>query len=274
MSSLDAYLKRTTKAAGRTSSSQSSDAAQTDVEDLKTDIPYFDDPQQPEPDAQRQQQHFESAWSPAEETGTPEPQQEELQLDDSYADSDYGASGSAANSYYQSPTPSNSDIMLRPPSNSSFHYSYSSPGPGSAPNNGSNGTSASTSGSVGGSVGGSGNGRLHAAYAHSQTLALPPPSSTNLYPNMWYPNAPYGSTVPGHVYGRYAGYAVPPNAASYVAAAAAAAAHGMLPHGQHQHAPLHHPHPHPHAHPHPHHQHTHHPHPHDSMMEMFQLSNR
>ncbi|EDW62655.2 uncharacterized protein gce isoform X2 [Drosophila virilis] len=275
MSSLDAYLKRTTKAASRTSSSQSSDAAQTDVEDLKTDIPYFDDPQQPEPDPQQQQQqHFESAWSPAEEAGTPEPQQEELQLDDSYADSDYGASGSAANSYYQSPTPSNSDIMLRPPSNSSFHYSYSSPGPGSAPN-GSNGTSAnpsgSTSGSTSGSVGGSGSGRLHAAYAHSQTLALPPPSSTNLYPNMWYPNAPYGSTVPGHVYGRYAGYAVPPSAATYVAAAAAA--HGMLPHGQHQHAPLHHPHPHPHAHPHPHHQHTHHPHPHDSMMEMFQLSN-
>ncbi|TDG41910.1 hypothetical protein AWZ03_011665 [Drosophila navojoa] len=313
MSALDAYLKRPAKAASRSTSEHSSgdQAAQADVEDLKTDIPYFDDPQQqqqqppqqqPEADPQQQQQQqqqqqlggYASAWSPAEEAASPETQlTEDLDLDDSYTDSDYAASGSAANSYYQSPTPSNSDIMLRPPSNTSFQYSYPSsgtgPGPGGGGGGGGGGAGTNNNNNNNSSSSSSSSGRQHAAYGHSQTLALPPPpspssSSTNMYPNMWYPNASYGNSGAGHAYGRYAGCGVPPSAAAY----AAAVAHGMLPHGHHHpHAPLHHPHPHPlphphqhqhphphpHALPHPHHQHAHHPHTHDTMMEMFHLSN-
>ncbi|XP_034108306.1 uncharacterized protein LOC117570644 isoform X1 [Drosophila albomicans] len=335
MSALDSYLKRpaksgatSTSTAIRTSGSQLSDAAiaatTADVDDLKTDIPYFDDPQPPEQQQQTEQQQpqhrYASAWSPPDENveddDTPEPELEretelELELepeldteqgndndnelgnelDDSYADEDY-TSGSS--SYYQAPTPANSEIMLRPPSNSSFHYNYPTPAPGAGPGPGGGGHGVIAGSSGNGNV--SGQQRLHASgYTHSQTtLAPPPPSSavSGFYPNMWYPNAPYGSGGAGgggggvgggpgpgaaHGYGRYGGFGgVPPGAAAY----AAAAAHGMLQHGHHPHQHPHsmHPHPHPHhPHPHPHshhpHAHAHHQHPHETMMEMFQLSN-
>ncbi|XP_017852449.1 aryl hydrocarbon receptor nuclear translocator homolog isoform X2 [Drosophila busckii] len=265
MSSLDAY-----KPSKRSSSSQGSDAAASDVEDLKTDIPpYFDETatsqqqqQQQLQHQQQQQQQQHIAWSPNTDVDAGA-DAAEVELDDSYADSAYGASGSgsAANSYYQSPTPSNSDIMLRPPSNTSFHYGYPSPGASSSsvaalsPSPGSSGPGPGL-----GPGPGPGGARLHAAYTHSQTTPVP-----CFYPNMWYPNASYGNAG----YARYGNFGQ-----AAVAAAGAGSSAGyshMLPHGQH------------HTHPHPHHHHGHHPHhaahpglhthPHETMMEMFQLSN-
>ncbi|XP_032597343.1 uncharacterized protein LOC6569227 isoform X2 [Drosophila grimshawi] len=293
MSALDAYLKRPADgASGTTSQSGQSNSAAAitapipeDAEDLKTDIPFFDDP------PSQSQSQYASGWSTdaadRENVGcTPDLELEtdadaetelEPELDDGYTDSDY-ASGSAANSYYQSPTPSNSDIMLRPPSNTTFQYSYPSPG---STGTGSLSTGPSTA---------IGAGRLHpGAYTHSQTLPSSSSSSSaasssasSFYPNMWYPNAPYcngsasgsgSGSGSGHTYNRYGGYAVQATGAPF--------AHGMLQHhaGHVLHPHPHHHHPHSHPHPHSHHPHTHshphhqHPHPHETMMEMFQLSN-
>ncbi|XP_017154717.1 uncharacterized protein LOC108163755 isoform X1 [Drosophila miranda] len=230
-------------------------------------------------------------------------------LDDSYPDenessvlgSDYGASGSgsAANSYYQSPTPSNCELMLRPPSSSVYHFNYRSPAspvPGM-------GMPTAPGGSPAGSSS-SGGGRLH-PYAHSPGLLQGPhgAASPSFYPNMWYPNSPYSSAGAGSGVGvgvgvaagagagvtRYGGYG-PATGGSPGTGTGTGPGPGFGAHTAHRH-PLHHqyphmpvPHPHQHSHSHHHpqlqHQHPHphphqhqHPHPHETMMEMFQLSN-
>ncbi|XP_034124483.1 uncharacterized protein LOC117581424 [Drosophila guanche] len=361
-----------------TSRSRSSNASQSqsqeqsrsqDVEDLKQDIPYFDEPQAvavprtgsasgtasrtdfgaesgagsvfasdllslSKPDCSLAEYDDPNAidWDPDADVAAdaePEPAAEkqlELQLelelelqakranpdagdddgsnelDDSYPDenessvlgSDYGASGSgsAANSYYQSPTPSNCELMLRPPSSSVYHhFNYRSPGSPVPPGMG------VPAGAPGGSPAGSssnGGGRLQHPYAHSPAA----PTSPNFYPNMWYPNSLYSSRgAPGAAggVGRYGGYG--PQTGGNGTATGTGPGPGSVPgpgpgsfgaHTTHLH-PLHHqyphmPAPHPHQHPHPHshshhhppHQHPHqhpHTHPHETMMEMFQLSN-
>ncbi|EDW36615.1 GL15998 [Drosophila persimilis] len=233
-------------------------------------------------------------------------------LDDSYPDenessvlgSDYGVSGSgsAANSYYQSPTPSNCELMLRPPSSSVYHFNYRSPAspvPGM-------GMPAPPGGSPAGSSS-SGGGRLH-PYAHSPGLSQGPhgAASPSFYPNMWYPNSPYSSAGTGSGVGvgvgvgvgagvtRYGGYGPAAGGSPGTGTGTgpgpgfgAHTAHRHPLHHQYPHMPVPHPHPHPHQHTHHHpqlqhqHQHPHphphqhpHPHPHETMMEMFQLSNR
>ncbi|XP_016973492.1 aryl hydrocarbon receptor nuclear translocator-like protein 2 isoform X2 [Drosophila rhopaloa] len=189
-----------------------------DIEDLKQDIPFhFEDPPAIDGDllvlGKSECQLDNLAWDPdadadadadadgdadadadGDVNGRLEPAQPvDLDLEDNYPDenessvlgSDYApsGSGSGANSFYQSPTPSAAgsgcDLMLRPPSSSMYHFNYRSPGsplPISIPGGG-----------VGG-VGGANSGRLH-PYAHSPGHGAPP----GFYPNMWYPNAPYGS---------------------------------------------------------------------------------
>ncbi|XP_041448611.1 uncharacterized protein LOC111077489 [Drosophila obscura] len=329
-----------------TSRSRNSTTSQSqDVEDLKQDIPYFDEPPAPTTRAgstrgtvSRTDFGTESGigsgagsvfdtdllslgktdcnlaeydpsaidWDPDTDAGDAEPDPAaapapELE-DDSYPDendssvlgSDYGASGSgsAANSYFQSPTPSNCELMLRPPSSSVYHFNYRSP---ASPVSG-----MGMPGTPGGSPAGSsssGGGRRH-PYAHSPGLSHGPhgAASPSFYPNMWYPNSPYSSSGAGSgvraAVGRYGGYGPAADGSSATGTGTgpgpgsfgAHTTHLHPLHHQYPHMPAPHPHQHPHQHPHPHshhhpqhqHQHLHqhpHPHPHETMMEMFQLSN-
>ncbi|XP_017092948.2 uncharacterized protein gce [Drosophila bipectinata] len=286
-----------------------------DVEDLKPDIPYFDDPPAegsaasvsvsgPDYDTEllpleKNECDLDSlAWDAAADTDldadadgeTLTPRLKKVRQSDMDEDnfpdenessvlgSDYApsgsGSGSAANSFYLSPTPSASgslsgsgcDLMLRPPSSSMYLFNYRSPS--SMP--------LAMAGSGNGSSGSSpGGGRMY-AYPHSP--APPPPA---FCPNMWYPNAPYGSASGGGgsvAGGRFMGYSGSGNG-SVPGAGPGPGPYGSHPTG-HMHPAMHHQYPpsHPHGHPHPHlhQQHPHHPHhqhPHETMMEMFQLSN-
>ncbi|KAH8289285.1 hypothetical protein KR054_003001 [Drosophila jambulina] len=274
-------------------------------QDLKQDIPYFDEP--PAISAgdllvlgKSECSLDDLAWDPADMDADPEqdhdqdhdqdPDQDQGQ-EDNYPDenessvlgSDYApsGSGSAANSFYLSPTPSAAsgsgcDLMLRPPSSSMYHFNYRSP---ASPMNMPTGNG----GGGGGAPVGSASGRLH-PYAHSAAAHGTPPS---FYPNMWYPNAPYGASggASSGGSGRYMPYGAPggpspgpspgPGYTGHPSHLHHPAAHAMHhpyqqpphPHGHPQHP--HHPHHPQHPHPHPHH----HQHPHETMMEMFQLSN-
>ncbi|KMZ09832.1 uncharacterized protein LOC6726007 [Drosophila simulans] len=269
----------------RNSSTSHSQGRGQDIEDLKQDIPYFDEPPALDADllvlGKSECQLDELAWDRDADVDADAPLETAPAVDleeDNYPDenessvlgSDYApsGSGSGANSFYQSPTPSATgsgcDLMLRPPSNSMYHFNYRSPG---SPMPGAPGVANSRG--------------LH-PYAHSPAHGNPP----GFYPNMWYPNAPYGSagaagSAGGAVSGgRYMGYGpggVPGGASSGPGAGPGAMQAAYPGHSAHMHA-LHHqyPQPHPHAHhpQHPHHSpHPHHPHPHETMMEMFQLSN-
>ncbi|XP_020812068.1 uncharacterized protein LOC110187043 [Drosophila serrata] len=299
-------------AASASHSQQGGRPSQDRIEqDLKQDIPYFDEP--PAINAsdllvlgKSECSLDDLAWDPNDMDADQEQDQDQNQnqnqdqdpnldadqgQEDNYPDenessvlgSDYApsGSGSAANSFYMSPTPSTAsgsgcDLMLRPPSSSMYHFNYRSPAsPLTMPGGGGGG------GPGGGAVGPP-SGRLH-PYGHSAAHGTPP----NFYPNMWYPNAPYGASssgggsssvagsgsMAGGRYMTYAGPGGPSPGPGYP---------GHPGHPAHLHHPghaLHHPYqqPHPHGHPHPlhgHHvQHPHHQHPHETMMEMFQLSN-
>ncbi|XP_017050837.1 uncharacterized protein LOC108094642 [Drosophila ficusphila] len=285
-----------------TSQSQSQGLGQ-DIEDLKQDIPYFDDPPPPidtdllvlgksecplddlgwdrdadvDADAPRLDNRNRMQPIDLDEDNYPD-ENESSALGSDYAPS---GSGSGANSFYQSPTPSGAgsgcDVMLRPPSTSVYHFNYRSPG-SPLPVGGASG------GGPGGAGGGSNPGRMH-PFAHSPVHGAPPPG---FYPNMWYPNAPYGSgssAAGGSIAGgggRFMSYG---GSNAGVVPGSAGMAGGYPGHSGHLHAlhhqyPQPHPHPHSHGHPHahhpqhPHHQpHPHHQHPHETMMEMFQLSN-
>ncbi|KAH8338174.1 hypothetical protein KR059_010992 [Drosophila kikkawai] len=267
-------------------------------QELKQDIPYFDEP--PAINAgdllvlgKSECSLDDLAWDPADMDVDQEQDQDQDQdhgQEDNYPDenessvlgSDYApsGSGSAANSFYQSPTPSTAsgsgcDLMLRPPSSSMYHFNYRSPASPLAMPGGGGG------GSGGGGAIGSASGRLH-PYAHSAAHGTPP----SFYPNMWYPNAPYGASGSGGAAGsgagggRYMTYGGPGGPSPGPSPGPGYPSHSAHLHHHPTHA-LHHPyqqpHPHGHPHPHPHHpnhaQHPHHQHPHETMMEMFQLSN-
>ncbi|XP_016994369.2 uncharacterized protein gce [Drosophila takahashii] len=257
-----------------------------DIEDLKQDIPFFDERTPSALDADllvlgksECQMDDLGAWEPdadADVDADAEAPLESIAIqpidldEDNYPDenessvlgSDYApsGSGSGANSFYQSPTPSSCDLKLRPPSNSMYHFNYRSPG-SPLP------------------VGGSNARALH-PYAHSPVHHGTQPG---FYPNMWYPNAPYGSGGSagggggGGVVasGRYMGYGP---GGSGMPGSGPGSLQGAFPgHSAQLHA-MHHqyPQPHPYGHhpQHPHHPpHPHHQHPNETMMEMFQLSN-
>lgn len=293
--------RNATTAAASASHSQGGRGSQDRIEqDLKQDIPYFDnppaidagdllvlgksecslddlawDPNDMETDQdQDQEQDQDQDQDPGQEDNYPD-ENESSVLGSDYAPSGSG-SGSAANSFYQSPTPSAAgsgcDLMLRPPSSSMYHFNYRSPAsplPVAIPGGGAAGPAAS--------------GRLH-PYGHS----APP----GFYPNMWYPNAPYGSGSSGSgsasgggssgsvASGRYMAYGGPGSSGGGPSPGPGSVP-GFPGHPAHLHHALHHPYPQPHPHGHPHHpqhphhsQHPHHQHPHETMMEMFQLSNR
>ncbi|XP_046867451.1 uncharacterized protein LOC6644494 [Drosophila willistoni] len=348
---MDAYMKNNTggpEDATSASSSTSTTTTSANVKDLKTDIPYFDDSSLSRPsEASKQKvmgrrqddgddgEGFDPSllFPPQSKTecdideytpaGWAEVDADNQDADENYAEdngsamgSEYAASGSAANSYYQSPTPSNSDLMLRPPSNTNFHYNYPSPGSASSAMSAAGAGAGDSNGlpmplqmqQLAGPTGGGGGGAAgmsrHGPFTHSQGQLGPPAPA--FYPNMWYPNAPYGtgggggssssSGPSGGPYGRYYG----PGQGGAGAGGPFGAPH-LHPHALHPHHPQHHPH-HPqhhpsahhlhhhgppppptalhshHSHPHGHHPHHTHPHPHghhphETMMEMFQLSN-
>jgi len=277
----------------RNSSAGQSQGRGQDIEDLKQDIPFFDEPAALDADllvlGKSECQLDELAWDPDADVDADAPLEAAQPVDleeDNYPDenessvlgSDYApsGSGSGANSFYQSPTPSTAgsgcDLMLRPPSSSMYHFNYRSPGsplPVAIPG------------------GGGPNSRGLHPYAHSPAHGAAP----GFYPNMWYPNAPYGSGGSGGVGGggagggsggavaggRYMGYGAGGGVPS--SGTGPGSMQGAYPgHSAHLHA-MHHPYPqpHPHAH-HPQHSHhlahPHHQHPNETMMEMFQLSNR
>ncbi|EDW78400.2 uncharacterized protein Dwil_GK16199 [Drosophila willistoni] len=317
---MDAYMKNNTggpEDATSASSSTSTTTTSANVKDLKTDIPYFDDSSLSRPsEASKQKvmgrrqddgddgEGFDPSllFPPQSKTecdideytpaGWAEVDADNQDADENYAEdngsamgSEYAASGSAANSYYQSPTPSNSDLMLRPPSNTNFHYNYPSPGSASSAMSAAGAGAGDSNGlpmplqmqQLAGPTGGGGGGAAgmsrHGPFTHSQGQLGPPAPA--FYPNMWYPNAPYGtgggggssssSGPSGGPYGRYYG----PGQGGAGAGGPFGAPH-LHPHALHPHHPQHHPHGH---HPHHTHPHPHGHHPHETMMEMFQLSN-
>ncbi|XP_017074355.1 uncharacterized protein LOC108110022 [Drosophila eugracilis] len=268
----------------RNSSTSHSQGRGQDIEDLKQDIPYFDEPPS-SIDAEllvlgkTECKLDELSWDRDADVDADAPletAQQPVDLEeDNYPDenessvlgSDYAhsGSGSGANSFYQSPTPSAAgsgcDLMLRPPSSSIYHFNYRSPAsplPVAIPGGG-----------------GSNSRGLH-PYAHSPAHG----SQAGFYPNMWYPNAPYGSggsgagAVAGS--GRYMSYGSGGSNSGTIAGPGSM--QGVYPGHSNQLHGMHHqyaqPHSHPHHPQHPHHPpHPHHQHPHETMMEMFQLSN-
>ncbi|XP_030378587.1 uncharacterized protein LOC115627149 [Scaptodrosophila lebanonensis] len=297
MDALDAYIEPATAGTLETATATTSKSHLTqlpDDEDLKSDIPYVEDQQaeQKPPHADKEgvegadavadggddnPENFDSALLPftktecelSDYTSWDEVQDasDENYMDDSGSvlgsdySSPYTANSCSTTSYYQKPKQPNGDLLLRPPSHTSFHYSYPSPLP-PRPQPGPQPHSPVLQLQL--QPPGSNSGRLHATYAHSQPTHCQLPG---FYPNanMWYPNAPFnvsagGSNDAGGQPDMYVGYAHGAYGSPYAG------------HPSHMHS--HHPHHahHPHTHPHPHHQHPH-SHPHETMMEMFQLSN-